>query len=361
MSREFLHIWMMPWAKWPDDTAFGDMQVWDLHKELNSRLSDPEESEWLRKLALQFVDRNGRPTEDIAILQFGPVPFDRLNGEQNDKVRWAANAICFCFMVGAIFNREENQSFDIGNTERFDLKDLVVDYEGYVHFSEHGDGAICSLDPSITILREPAQNVWKIDVPDRLLLNGLALINDTKQGSKLWRQLEVCFQWFKIGWSKSRDVSEQMRIISLMTAFESLAGKKENNDLYKMVKAANRLCNWKKLPRTESMDNGQKSIPSNKPSRFILDYAIIRNFLVHGSNLNLGQVRHVVEDSHNEPRVVMTMVLYGMVIGYLKKAGVWSDTIELAIMERKLKDITQMFLWDTDKTISPSPHLRADS
>ncbi|MBX9670074.1 MAG: hypothetical protein K2X93_20910 [Candidatus Obscuribacterales bacterium] len=359
MSQKILQIWIMPWAEFPELMTFGEIEIWDFYKEGPSRIKDTQAMLWLAQLVSCFRNRNGGELTNVAMIQNGQIPFSRQGQDGNFKIRWAGNAIAFAHLIGSIRNllRQRNASDYSGNSERFQLKCVLIDSDGMVHYSEENAIGMSDVAGKYVLFHEPSQNILKLDTPDRTLLDGLASINDEHQNSALWRQLNVCFEWFAMAWTRSFDVSPPARFVSLMTAFESLVRQTPNDRAPQMAHYTEDLCGWDQLPKTETMTVRTRSIAISKPTRFIIDFAGYRNSFVHGDSLPWGLIRHCLQNQKFDPRQVMSIIIYCIVARLLLRAGAWKNPILQATVEYDLDATMKSLLWDTTDTIQESPHL----
>jgi hypothetical protein len=206
------------------------------------------------------------------------------------------------------------------------------------------------------LFREPPQMSDKFNSPDRLLLKGLASINDNDFASPLWRRLAVCFEWFMMAWTTSPDVSHPARFIALMTSFEALV-KEGREDAVTMGLNAVEICGWTALAKTEYYQKKENKsindIPTNKPHKFVIDYAKLRNSLVHGDLVRYGWIRHAVGKHKFEPRLVMSFVIYSIVLNFLMDENVF-DEFEAAAARSRIDKIINLLHWDTNDSIGTS-------
>ena len=363
MARELLHVWVMPWLELQEPIEFGSISVWDFYKEGPSRVADSQEMLRLAQFVSCFKGANEREMQRIGILQNGGTAFACQEIQDNLKIRWAANAIGFSFLTGALVNRIvtfPEQAF-LGSSERFQRMSVVLDEDGGLYYTDDCKGvdAYAGMDHYRPVFREPPQMSDKFNSPDRLLLKGLAEINDRHFESSIWRRLAVCFEWFMMAWSSSPDVSHPARFIALMTSFESLV-KEGREDAVKMGETTLELCDWTDLPKTETIQKKVNKVATpelvNKAHKFLIDYAGWRNSLVHGDLVKFGLIRHVVGHDRFEPRLVMSFVIYSLVLNLLSREEVFREP-EILIAKLDINKVIRTLRWSTDELIGISPHL----
>lgn len=360
MTRELLHVWLMPWAEFPEIVHFGEIQIWDFYRIGPSMVSDSQEMLWLTQLMSSFRDRFGKQMRNVCVVQNGKFPFEMQNDEANEKIRWAGYAINFAYLLGSIISKLKRPRGFLtdGQSDRFQLVDVVIDSQGYVHYSEISRSGISNLNGMYYQYNEPPNLISKVDVPDRLLLKALAKINEEGRSTELWRQISICFEWFFTAWTSSPDVSIPARYISLMTCFESLSRICNTDKLPKMVSYASELCQWADFPNSENRQRkgSEKTDKLNKPSKFIYDFADYRNSFVHGDKLPWGRIKYKVPKLEIDPRHVMSLIIYCILANLLLKKGVFED-LERVLIEKNLKTIAEMLDWNSDQPMLSSPHL----
>lgn len=358
MPRELLHVWLMPWALFPESVEFGSIRIWDFYKEGPARITDSQEMLWLTQLMSCFKDRTGRELTNVAVVQHGTEAFERQGADGNYKVRWAGSAIAFCYLIGIIQNMVLGKTrFDHpGESECFQLMGFAIDEDGMLYYTEARTTGTTALSDKHVSFNEPPHISGRHSAPDRLLMTALARVNDTQQGSDLWNQLGVCFEWFSSTWSSAPEFSIPARFVALMTAFESLARQDINDRAPAMAEYASTLCDWTSLPTTEQIRRGNATIDANKPMRFIVDFGGYRNSFVHGSRLPHGFIKYCVADKQFGPLEVMSLIIHAMVANLLLQAEFLHDW-EPDIQRHDLKQLVEAMHWDTNEPIQPSPHL----
>lgn len=346
----------MPWAEFPEIVHFGEVQIWDFYRAGPSLVPDSQEMLWLAQYISSFKNRFGKEMSNVCVIQNGKIPFEPQDGEANKKIRWAGHAINFAYLIGSIISNIKNKNSLPIQSDRFLLVDGVIDYEGFVHYSTEKRAGMFNLKDKHINYNEPPSLTTKINAPDRLLLKGLAKVNEEEQNKDLWRQLSICFEWFFAVWTSSPDVSIPARFISLMTCFESLSKKSVYEKIPRLVDFASELCKWSDLPKTEKHMISSKLTEINKPSKFIFDFADYRNAFVHGGQLPWGLIKYKVADLELDPRHVMSMVIYCMVANLLLAKKIWNE-LETKLIQQELTNITKLFKWNSTEPLQPSPHL----
>ncbi len=354
----------MPWAEFTETIQFGEIQIWDFYRIGPSLVSDSQEMLWLTQFMSSFRDRFGKPMSNVCVVQNGKLPFETQYGAAKEKIRWAGYAINFAYLLGSIISsleKRKDTSFD-GQSDRFQLVDVFIDDNGYLHYSEKSRSGISNLSGMHYKYNEPPNLISKVNAPDRLLLDGLAKINEEARNTELWRRISICFEWFFTAWTSSPDVSIPARYISLMTSFEALSRNYETDKLPTMVANASKLCQWANFPKSEirKRKNSEKTENLNKPSKFLYDFGDYRNAFVHGDHLLWGRMKYRADELELEPRQVMSLIIYCMVANLLLNEGIWND-LELGLIEQKLKTIVQLLHWDSIEPLLLSPHLCLDS
>lgn len=356
--ERWLLVWLMPWAEFlNEEVVFGEITVWDLYRQVQTRIDNPQEQKWLRELASHFRDRNGEPLRNLAIVQATILPFDSLDQDGNQKIRWAGNAIGFCHLIGSIrmFVSGETSADNLGNSERFQLMAMQIDTEGRLHYAEGGWAGITELAGQHVQFHQPPYMGQKREIVDRLLLKGLSIVNDEKQNTELWRELQVCFEWFSMAWTISPEVSNPARFIALMTAFESLARQGERERIPEMADYISSLCDWNNFPVTEevSLRSGRRGV--NKPWKFMFQFADYRNKFVHGWTLPWNRIRYRISDKDVDPRHVMSLIIYCVVARLMINEGLY-DSLQLVILQHQINKIEESLGWNTPEKLKPSPH-----
>lgn len=359
MPRESILVWLMPWSEFREPIQCGNIEVWDFYKEGPGKITDTQEMLWLAQFISCFRDRNGKELRNVGIIQIGDVPFEGYGRDGNYLIRWAGNAIFFAHMVGTLrsFLTGRANADAIGNSERFQLMSVLIDEDGMLHYANSGALGATEIAGKHVMFHEPPQNGLKLDVPDRLILQGLGKLNESKPGCELWRQLKRCFEWTYTAWTLSEEISPPARFVSLMTAFEALARLDIYDKAPTMARYAATLCKWDILPQIEELPGkGKTPEPATKPEKFIVQFAQYRNSFVHGDTLPWGLIKHVVGSESFDTKHVMSMIIYSMVANILIENDVFEDS-EKAKVENDLKKIVEAFRWDTQEKIEESPHI----
>lgn len=353
----------MPWAEFTETIQFGEIQIWDFYRVGPSMVSDSQEMLWLTQLMSSFQNRFGKQMSNVCVVQNGQRPFEPQSGDANEKIRWAGHAINFAYIVGSILNSMRTSEIleSIGQSDRFQLVTAVIDNQGYVHYSEISRSGISNLNGMHYQYNEPPNLISKVNSPDRLLLKGLAKINEEARNTELWRQISICFEWFFTAWTSSPDVSIPARYISLMTSFEALSRNYDTDKLPTMVANASELCQWANFPNIENRKrkNSEKTDNLNKPSKFLYDFADYRNSFVHGDKLPWGRIKYKVPNLESDPRQVMSLIIYCIVANLLLKNAVFED-LEQGLIEKNLKTIAELLDWNSLQPMLSSPHLDLD-
>jgi hypothetical protein len=362
MPKKFLLIWLMPWAEFSETLSFGDIQIWNFYKDGPARVQDSQQMLWLAQFISCFRNHNGDELRNVAIVQIGENPFGGWGKNGNYKVRWAANAIAFAHIAGGIRNflAGSVNAYAIDNSERFQLMQVQIDEEGKLHYSKPGTQGISDVADKHVLFHEPSQNVFKFGVPDRLLLKGLAKINDEQGGTDLWRKLRVCFEWFANGWTLSENLSTPARFVSLSTSFESLAKQTIDDNAVSMAAYAAHRCEFTNLPKVGKITYGRRkktTLTVTKPEQFIFEFAQYRNSFVHGDMLPWGLIKHTIGTHEFDPRQVMSMVIYSLVVRMLLDANAWSIEAERVKMQQDLRNVVKSLQWHTQTKIGLSPHV----
>jgi hypothetical protein len=350
----------MPWLELQEPIEFGSIRVWDFYKEGPARIVDSQEMLWLAQLMSGFKGANDKEKQRIGIIQNGDVAFSCQGMEDNSKIRWAANAIGFAFLTGVLASQIKRfpEIAFLGSSEQFSAMSVVLDLDGGVYHTDDYKNVdrYSNMEHHRPLFREPPQMSDKFNSPDRLLLKGLASINDNDFASPLWRRLAVCFEWFMMAWTTSPDVSHPARFIALMTSFEALV-KEGREDAVTMGLNAVEICGWTALAKTEYYQKKENKsindIPTNKPHKFVIDYAKLRNSLVHGDLVRYGWIRHAVGKHKFEPRLVMSFVIYSIVLNFLMDENVF-DEFEAAAARSRIDKIINLLHWDTNDSIGTS-------
>lgn len=350
----------MPWLHLQETIEFGSIRIWDFYKEGSTRIVDSREMLWLAQLMSCFKGDNDKEKQRIGIIQNGDVPFSEQDLKDNSKIRWAANAIGFSFLTSVLARQIKlaPEAAYLGSSEQFASMSMVIDAEAGLFYTDNSKDKYSNMEQHRPLFREPPQMSDKLNSPDRLLLKGLASINDKHFESSLWRRLEVCFEWFMMAWTTSPDVSHPARFIALMTSFEALVKEKNENAVSMGLKTIE-ICGWSDLAKTESYEKKENkapiSIPTNKPHKFIIDFAKWRNSLVHGELVRYGWIRHIVGERKFEPRLVMSFVIYSLVLNTLINENLF-DEFEAASAKSSIDKILKLLHWDTCEPIDPSTH-----
>lgn len=357
LSRPLL-VWLMPWAELNENLEFGTINFWDLYTTAKDKIEDDAERAVLQQFASHFKDKKGNRLQNLCIIQASDKPFDSIDDEQSQKIRWAAHAMSFSYIIRSIRDSVINpaEARQIGASERFQTISMAIDEDRFLHYAEFGAVGFSKLDGNHVTFCEPHQIVQKFDVPDRQLLQGLAAINETQFGSELWNRLKICFEWFSMAWAGSTEVSYPARYISLMTSFEALARMDEYDKAPDMATVASELCGWNEFPQKEELILDKECLLVSKPFRFVIDFAKIRNTFVHGSGLKWGLVKYRVGEQEFDQRFVMSMVIYNMVARYLLKEGVWTAECEPFIAQHRLNRVAKALHWNQEDLVKPSPH-----
>lgn len=361
MTRELLQVWAMPWAELPESLTFGEIELWDFFKEGANRIKDSGEMLSMALFATCFKDRHDAALTRLTIVQHGETPLSRQGGAENDVIRWAGNAIAFCYLAGAIQNHatRKPKEYLVGCSERFGLICTLIDEDRNVHYSNWNEMGVAALVGQKPIFREPPQIIDKANAPDRLLLEYLAKLGPSKSKAALQKRLKVCFEWFITAWSASPDISHPARFIALMTAFESVI-KTGTERAYDMALAAAVLCGWSDFPNTEHVRINGRLVEVSKPVKFIMDYAGYRNAFVHGDELKHGWIYYSVDGKEFEARLVMSLIIYCAVCNLLLNDEGPSESFENEILRGQIRSIEKLLQWKSDVPLSPSSHLEPD-
>lgn len=362
MPKEFLLIWLMPWAGFSETLSFGEIQIWDFYKEGPARVPDSQQMLWLAQFVSCFKDSNGSELTSVSIVQIGKKPFGGWGRNGNYQIRWAGAAIAFAHIAGGIRNFLDGRvnAIAIDNSERFQLMQVLIDEDGRLHYSKPGGEGVSDVASKHVLFHEPPQNVFKFGAPDRLLLQGLAKVNDEHGGSDLWRKLQVCFEWFSSAWTLSPDFSIPARFVSLCTSFESLARQSIDDNAVTMAGYASKQCGFSSLPSVGRITFGRKNkttLQVTKLEQFIYEFAQYRNSFVHGDTLPWGLIKHTIGTHQFDPRQVMSMIIYCLVVQLLLDANVWAEEHEKVKMRHDLQKVIKCLQWHTQEPIGVSPHV----
>lgn len=360
MTDDYIHLWFLPWADLGETITVGEVVFFDYFKERTSRYSKLQRKA-LNSFFKQVFDYNGKPVKSVFIAEYaGEGENDR--STWNDKVQWAVKALSFSYSINMIINQLVNDTTPQTQpcSERFQSF-CVAFFDGGVLHSDSVSHGWSSIDGGNRKYFPPIKMPLQIGAPDRVLLEALGKVNDFQFESNLWDQLGVCMEWFSNAYTLSPDVSQPVRYVSLMTAFESLIRRHTREDAIKLGKRLVKLCKWGLLPKTETAIKDDEIVISiTKPQKFIIEYAGYRNIFVHGGRLPWGHVEHRVGQSKYDIKSVMSLVIY-CIITRLVVAGRDDDDIVAILLEKSVTEIVEALNWNNSEPCRPSPHHKADS
>ncbi|HMO19442.1 MAG TPA: hypothetical protein PKC98_00580 [Candidatus Melainabacteria bacterium] len=365
-SDRLLNIWLLPWIEYNKQIEFGEITVWSFETEGQKRIENETDRKRLSLFLSHFRDQNDKEMKDIGIVQFSNTPFSPPTSNDNQKVRWACQAIGFSFLINTIRTRLlEKNVIGIGSSGRFKPMQMQIDEEGFLHHYYAGTYGVSELRSNSVVFRQPSDIQIKVDAPDYLMMKLLARVNDRLFGSPLWDRLNVCFEWFLTCWSESVDVSYPARFIALMTAFEAVVRKQGTPSMAKYV---TNLCSWDSLPETETHVIDDEITPFNKPGKFIIQFGKYRNNFVHGTGKRLpwGHIKYCIAGKKFDPRQVMSLLIYSAIGSLLvKESKLWTvnseeEDIEQILLKQELKSVVNALHWSTNEPLEDSPHETLD-
>jgi hypothetical protein len=127
-----------------------------------------------------------------------------------------------------------------------------------------------------------------------------------------------------------------------------------------MAGYASQQCNFSRLPQVGRITYGRKTkttLKVTKPEQFIFEFAQYRNSFVHGDRLPWGLIRHKVGTHQFDPRQVMSMIIYCLVVQLLLEADAWTEEAEKVKLRHDLRKITKSLQWHTQEPIGISQHI----
>ncbi len=334
MSTNKLQLVYMPYISMPlqEDIQIGRVRIWNYSSKANEYIKDDSLRQYINRI-LELNKDNKKPIANIGIVSIGDIDFRTLNEEELQEIKDARIILFLSFLSSQLHLPDENRGNFMRTAENFQCvlqnlspSDRFIAKIAGTLVRIHDMNLITNLTmskPACVTLNQPH---FKMDTG---LIESLSKLKSKRK--QLYRRIIRASEIFIQSYYNNEDINFNLRMVSQMTAFETLLelGK------YPREEFKNKIEKYTVTPEDKRYihfyDPGKQDCKRTMKGKWADNFYRLRNKIVHGDLIKEGQVKFRKKELHFYIATMFFIVLIKKIVDenrirkYFDVAIIWNS------------------------------------